>query len=135
VKLLLDQGLPRTTVPAFQFGAFQSNAFQVLDSRVEAKHVGDIGLASAADEAILAYARDHGLTVVTLDADFHARLALNGARGPSVIRIRIEGLKAQQLADLLVRVIEQCQEDLNAGAMVTVTGSGVRVRRLPLPRL
>jgi predicted nuclease of predicted toxin-antitoxin system len=121
--LLLDQGLPRST----------TNCLRVVG--LEADHAGDVGLATAPDSAILARARDHAQIVVTLDADFHAQLALSGAAGPSVIRIRIEGLKAQQLADLLVRVLEQCGEDLKTGAMVTVTESSVRIRRLPLIRV
>jgi len=80
-------------------------------------------------------ARDHAQIVVTLDADFHTQEALSGAPGPSVIRIRVEGLKAKQLADLLVHVLEQCREDLKSGAMVTVTGSSIRIRHLPLVRI
>jgi hypothetical protein len=38
---------------------------------------------------------------VTSDADFHALLALSGATGPSVVRIRIEGQPAEGLATLL----------------------------------
>jgi predicted nuclease of predicted toxin-antitoxin system len=121
--LLLDQGLPRSTI------------LYLRDAGLEADHVGEVGLAAAADSAILARARDQAQIVVTLDADFHAQLALSGAVGPSVIRIRIEGLKAKELADLLVRVLEQCREDLKSGAMVTVTESSIRVRRLPLVRI
>jgi hypothetical protein len=51
-----------------------------------------------------------------------------------VIRIRIEGLRAEQLADLLARVLKHCGDDLKSGAMATVTESGVRIRRLPLLR-
>jgi predicted nuclease of predicted toxin-antitoxin system len=121
--LLLDQGLPRSTT------------LHLRDAGLNSDHVGDVGLASAADSTILAWARDHDQMVVTLDADFHAQLALSGARGPSVIRIRMEGLKAKQLADLLVRVLEQCRDDLKSGAMVTVTESTVRIRHLPFVRI
>jgi predicted nuclease of predicted toxin-antitoxin system len=121
--LLLDQGLPRSTI------------IHLRDAGLKADHVGEVGLAAAADTTILARARDHAQIVVTLDADFHAQLALSGAAGPSVIRIRVEGLKAKQLADLLVRVLEQFREDLESGAMVTVTESGVRIRHLPLVRI
>ena len=102
------------------------------DAGLKAEHVGELGLAAAADSTILARALDHAQIVVTLDADFHAQLALSGAAGPSVIRIRIEGLKARQLADLLVRLLEQCGDDLKSGAMVTVSESSVRIRHLPL---
>ena len=121
--LLLDQGLPRSTT------------LHLRVAGLKAEHVGDVGLADAADGSILARAWDHAQIGVTLDADFHAQLALSGAAGPSVIRIRIEGLKAKQLAELLVRVLEQCGEDLKAGAMITVTESSVRIRHLPLRRI
>ncbi len=122
MTLLLDQGLPRSTA---QF---------LRNLGIEASPVGDLGLANADDAEILRHAREQGLTVVTLDADFHAQLALTGAAVPSVIRIRIEGLRAEQLAALLVNVLKHCREDLSSGAMVTVTEFGIRLRRLPLVR-
>ena len=122
MTFLLDQGLPRSAVA------------RLRESGVEAVHVGEIGLATADDPAILAYARDHGQVVVTLDADFHMRLALSGASKPSVIRIRIEGLDAHELAEVLGGVLEKCGEDLARGALVSVTETSLRLRRLPLLR-
>ena len=58
--------------------------------------------------------------VVTLDSDFHTILAIEGSAGPSVIRLRQEGLKAREVADLLRQVIELCRDDLLAGAVVPV---------------
>ena len=114
--LLLDQGLPRTTV------------LRLRELGLDAEHAGDVGLATADDRTILDRARRWGQVVVTLDADFHAQLALSSAAAPSVIRIRIEGLKAERLATLLRAVLERCGDDLKSGAMVTVTESGVRVQ-------
>lgn len=122
MKLLLDQGLPRSTV------------LHLYNSGVEATHLGDRGLATASDSKILDVARHERSVVVTLDSDFHTLLALSEAKEPSVIRIRIEGLRADALANLLVDVLKVCGHDLIKGAAVSVTESGVRVRSLPLLR-
>jgi predicted nuclease of predicted toxin-antitoxin system len=81
---------------------------------------------------ILQRARDDERVVVTLDADFHALLALSAATSPSVIRIRIERLRAQALTNLLLTVLGEVVEDLEQGVVVTVEPSQVRMRRLPL---
>lgn len=120
--LLLDQGLPRSTV------------FHLRKLGVEAIHVGEIGLAAADDSIILEHAREHAQIVVTLDADFHMLLASAGASRPSVIRIRIEGLRGDAVAQLLLRILERCREELNHGAVVSVSETGARIRRLPLIR-
>jgi len=65
VKLLLDQGMPRAAVDALARLGF------------DAVHTGAIGMAKAPDQDVLARARQEGETVVTLDADFHALLALS----------------------------------------------------------
>jgi predicted nuclease of predicted toxin-antitoxin system len=122
MKLLLDQGLPRSTV------------LHLGNQQIEAVHVGDRGLATATDSKLLDVGRQEGMVVVTLDADFHALLALSGVTGPSVIRIRIEGLRGEDLARLLVSVLQICNDDLLKGAMVSVTENGVRIRRLPVLR-
>jgi len=70
--------------------------------------------------------------VVTLDADFHALLALDEANSPSVIRIRIERLRAKQLTDLLLTVINECRDELEQGSAITVEINRIRIRRLPL---
>lgn len=88
-------------------------------------------MSEAEDAEILQRAREEGRVVATLDADFHTLLALAEATSPSVIRIRIERLRAQALTELLLRVIDVCEE-LQQGAAVTVEPSRIRIRRLPL---
>lgn len=70
--------------------------------------------------------------VVTLDADFHAILAMTGAREPSVIRIRLEGLRGEALARLVQEVVSMKRGEIEAGAAVSVTPRRVRVRLLPI---
>lgn len=122
MKLLLDQGLPRSTV------------LHLHNAGVQAVHIGAAGLPQSTDSKILQFARGDGSVVVTLDADFHMLLALSGATKPSVIRIRMEGLRGEDFARLLVDVLEICRDDLAYGAMVTVTENGIRIRKLPLVR-
>jgi predicted nuclease of predicted toxin-antitoxin system len=93
MKLLLDQGLPL------------SAAALLRDADIDTIHVGEIGMSEAEDADIIQRARDEERIVVTLDADFHALLALDVATTPSVIRIRIERLRAQALTELLLTVI------------------------------
>lgn len=119
-KLLLDQGLPRS-------------AGVILSQRGwDAVHVGDIGMAEATDVEILGYAKQETRVVITLDADFHALLAVKAASAPSVVRIRIERLKGLALADLLEKIWSMAQEDLSRGAMVTVTERSLRIKHLPV---
>ena len=58
-------------------------------------------MSTAGDEEILSFTFGKTGIVATLDADFHAILAVSGAVGPSVIRIRIQGLRAAQIAEYL----------------------------------
>jgi len=120
MKLLLDQGLPRSAAALLNLAG------------IDTLHVGDIGQADAEDLEILRWGREDGRIVVTLDADFHTLLALSGAALPSVIRIRVEGLRAGELVTLLHLVIDACRDDLEQGAMVTVQPGRVRVHRLPV---
>jgi predicted nuclease of predicted toxin-antitoxin system len=120
MKLLLDQGTPR------------SSAALLREHGFDAMHTAEAGLAEAEDPVILARASAEDRVVVTLDADFHAHLALSGATRPSVIRIRVEGLRAEPLVELLRDVLERCEADLNMGAMVSVQKGRIRIRHLPI---
>jgi len=120
MRLLLDQGLPRST------------ARLLREAGIDAVHVGEIGYSTADDATILQRGRDEERTVITLDADFHALLALSRAMTPSVIRIRMEGLYGQKAAEVIQTAITRCAEDLERGAVVTVQPGRMRIHRLPL---
>jgi predicted nuclease of predicted toxin-antitoxin system len=120
MNFLLDQGLPRTTVT------------HLKNIGLNAQHVGQLGMATALDKEILDKARQDNFIVVTLDSDFHSLLALDKASKPSVVRIRIEGLKGKDVANIIKEVVEASQSELKNGAAVSVTQSAIRVRLLPL---
>jgi predicted nuclease of predicted toxin-antitoxin system len=120
VKLLLDQGLPR------------SLASLLRDAGIDALHVGEQGLSEATDARILEYAKENDRAIVTHDADFHTLIALAHAAKPSTIRIRIEGLKAPQLFSLLELILDSYRKELIDGVLVSVNEDRVRLRSLPI---
>lgn len=121
-RLLLDQGLPWST------------AALLTQAGWDAIHVSEIGMSRADDVDILRRARAEARVCVTLDADFHSLLAISGEGGPSVIRIRKQGLDATALAALLQGIWSGVEDALTGGAMVTIMERSVRVRRLPIVR-
>ena len=120
IAVLLDQGLPRTA------------AGLLREIGWDAQHVSERGMSQAEDVAIIEVARQEGRVVVTLDADFHTLLAVSGAQGPSVLRIRMEGLKADQVASLIEQVFAVAGNALALGAMVTVLDGKIRIKHLPI---
>jgi predicted nuclease of predicted toxin-antitoxin system len=80
---------------------------------------------------ILAHAVQKRATIVTLDADFHTIVAISGALGPSVVRLRVQGLGADAIVQLVQNVLAVFHADLETGAFVTVKGHKT-CHRLPV---
>jgi len=120
IRLLLDQGLPRSAAESLRAAGW------------EVSHVGELGMSRSADTEILQLAHRDAWVVVTLDADFHTLVAVSGESLPSVIRVRLEGLKGVELSTLLQKVLAKVTDDLLRGALVTVTEKSIRLRHLPV---
>lgn len=118
--VLLDQGISRSAIA------------QLRDAGWDAVHVYDIGLGQASDRHILDYARAEGRICITLDADFHALVAVSNDIVPSVIRLRREGLRGPELAQLILGIWPRIEAQVSQGALVTVTSKSTRVRFLPI---
>jgi predicted nuclease of predicted toxin-antitoxin system len=67
------------------------------EAGIDTVHVGEMGLTTSEDLAILEKAHRSGRIVITQDANFHDLMALSGAASPSVIHMRIEGLRTSSL--------------------------------------
>jgi predicted nuclease of predicted toxin-antitoxin system len=120
MRLLLDQGLPR------------SSAEILRNKGWDIQHTGEIGMSRATDRQILEYARDEQRIVITLDSDFHAILAVENLDSPSVVRIRQEGLRGPELAELVEKIWLRIGQQLENGAMATITEKAMRIRKIPL---
>ncbi len=63
---------------------------------------------------------------MTLDADFHTHLAVTNAETPSVIRLRIESLKAEAFAQLLIDVWPQFHHHVESGtSMISINNRNI----------
>jgi len=89
-------------------------------------------MSQAADVEILAYALKQRAILVTLDADFHTMLAVSGAAGPTVLRLRVQGLNAIGVAAEIQNVLANFADSLDQGAMVTVKAHKTTCSRLPV---
>src|SRR4029078_9730283 len=116
IRFLLDQGTPRGAASLLRGLGW------------EAVHVSEIGLSTATDLQILDVARAESRVCVTLDADFHALLVAHSANSPSVVRIRIEGLRAPEMSSVIQKFVAQTGRDLENGAVVSVTKKSIRIR-------
>jgi predicted nuclease of predicted toxin-antitoxin system len=120
VKFLLDQGVPL-------------RAAEILRDRgLDTVHASEVGLSRADDSDILRWCVENEAVAVTLDADFHARIALSRRVAPSAIRFRIQGLKGPDVAQSLIGLEGAYSKELESGALMTVQKHGVRIRRLPI---
>ena len=95
MKLLFDQNRS------------QRLAKSVLDLFPGSEHVRDVGLASVPDDAVWAYARSQGFTIVSKDSDFHQLSFLFG-HPPKVVWIR----RGNCSTDTIEQILRQHEVDL-----------------------
>lgn len=96
-------------------------------------HLRDIGLASASDAEVFQIALADSRVIVSEDTDFATLLALRNAVKPSVLLFRgIQDRSAANLLSLLQTNIAAVTGDLDAGAVVVIENTRIRIRRLPM---
>lgn len=99
----------------------------------DAIHVRDIGLLSAQDPEILLAAAEEGRILLTADADFGALLALGSLASPSVLLLRsADHLRPAEQAELITVNLPFIADDLEKGAIASLTRDRLRVRDLPI---
>jgi predicted nuclease of predicted toxin-antitoxin system len=121
VKLLLDANLSPEV------------GRRLKEAGHDAIHVADIGLLTATDPMILRAAATEERILLTADSDFGALLALGSLVSPSVLLLRsADHLRPNEQAALIAANLPQIAEDLEKGAIVSLTRERLRVRELPI---
>ena len=121
MRLLIDMNLTPRWVSFLQ------------NSGHEAVHWSTIGSRSAKDSQICDHARKYGFVLLTNDLDFPQILAHTKGAAPSVMLLRGEPLVPEARGSALLGALQDCEVELNLGAIVTLDWSDKpRARVLPL---
>ena len=107
MKILIDMNLPPSWV-----------AF-LAEKEFEAVHWSEIG-------------KKHDHVVFTHDLDFGALLAATRGEGPSVIQIRTQDTFPESCGEIITKALNQFENELEKGALLSVDLHKARVRILPL---
>lgn len=122
MKLLLDANLSPRVADGLRAAGF------------DATHVGDVDLLTASDDAIFDHAARNASVVVTADSDFGALLARRRSTSPSVVQLRhVAELPPDAHLALLVDNLPSIAEDLDRGAIASLSPTRLALRDLPLP--
>ena len=100
----------------------------------DATHLSTQGLNRMPDPEILRKARDESRVLLAHDLDFGELMAASGARLPSVIIFRLRNMRPDLVNLRLRHVIADIQDELETGAIVSVSEQHVRTRKLPIIR-
>lgn len=99
----------------------------------DAIHVREYGLATADDETILERARTEGRVLVSADTDFGTLLSRTSSARPSVVLLRRStNRRPEEQARFLIAQLAPLVPVLEAGSLVVIEETRVRVRRLPI---
>jgi len=99
---------------------------------IDATHWTDIGKHGDPDEFIFDYACAHQAIILTQDLDFTRMLALQGARLPSVIQLRVDCPTPEVVGNAVLSVLKNHRQQLEAGCLITLDANRHRLRLLPL---
>ncbi len=121
MKLLLDQGLPPLTAELLR------------GQGIDAVHVSEVGLSRAEDLRIIELAQTEDRIIITLDADYHASIALTSVPSPSAIWIRVVNLRAAEYVEIIIPILNEYKEMLISGVLITMRSDRkVKTRILPI---
>lgn len=107
-------------------------AVSLRDAGFDVVHVADLGLTTASDEMIFDRAVHDGL-VVTPDSDFGTVLEMRRSKSPSVAHLRgVAESTFDVHAGLLEANLSKMADDLEGGAIVSLSPNRLAVRQLPI---
>jgi predicted nuclease of predicted toxin-antitoxin system len=106
----------------------------LIDAGLQAVHWSTVGRADSRDAEIMAWAATNDHVVLTHDLDFSAILAATQCTSPSVVQIRAEDVSPDVIGTRVIMALHQTESELEAGALLSIDASRMRLRLLPLKK-
>jgi predicted nuclease of predicted toxin-antitoxin system len=94
-------------------------------------HWSTVGNIHAIDSELMDWARTNEHVILTHDLDFGTILAQTHASKPSVVLIRNQDTLPKLIGAAVAAALQQCEQQLQTGALVVVEPAFHRVRILP----
>lgn len=117
-RFLVDEDLPRSVATRLRAGG------------TLAEDVRDIGLRGSSDDAVLAHAVAHGLTLLTADLDFAnlLRFPLGSHRGIVTVRLPSQWPAARR-TQIIADTARDLPDEVALGCLVILEAGRIRLRR------
>ncbi|MCC6145406.1 MAG: DUF5615 family PIN-like protein [Candidatus Hydrogenedentes bacterium] len=120
MRFLGDMGISRSTIAALRALGH------------DATHLYEQGLERMQDWDVLTKAREEGRVLLTADLDFGELLWVGIQQFPSVVIFRLRRHRPELVTRRLLLVLEEHQQELLHGAIITVEEGRHRIRHLPI---
>ncbi|MBS4027770.1 MAG: DUF5615 family PIN-like protein [Ignavibacteriales bacterium] len=120
MKFLADMGISLFTVRWLR------------ERNFDAMHLREENLQRLPDEEIFLNAKKEERIILTMDLDFGYIVAISKLQLPSVILFRLSDERSENVNKRLEEILDQCSENLERGAIISVNDTSFRVRSLPL---
>lgn len=120
MKILVDMNLSPDWIPL------------LISNGWDAVHWSQAGAPNAPDTELLSSARAAGQVLLTQDLDFAQLLFVTASSGPSVILLRLANEFDESIRARVCDSIRLASDDLQSGALLTISTSHARLRKLPI---
>ncbi|MFB2978736.1 DUF5615 family PIN-like protein [Microseira sp. BLCC-F43] len=84
------------------------------------------------DEEIVIKARQEERIILTRDFGIDSLIVMSGELSPSIILLRLNDERPEMVNEILAEVLPQFANELELGAIITVSEEAIRVRKLPI---
>jgi len=107
-------------------------AERLRNAGYDCRHWKEVGDKKAPDTELFDWAKRNGAVVITRDIGFGDILAATNSNAPSVLLDRSDDSYSAMVFPIILRALQQVEEQLQQGAMVVVKENRLRIRMLPL---